>query len=108
MPTPQALERQDEQGRQYLFIQWDDGVATRCSVATLQENCPCANCGEKRKAAEEKEAELFPMLKPEEASPTTIVSMRPAGNYAYAIAFSAGCNQGIYTFKHLRAIGEAQ
>lgn len=102
MPAPQKLERVEENGRQLLVIQWDDGVETRCPASRIQERCPCATCGEKRK--EDDQPALLPVLSMAEVAPIQIVGMRPAGNYAYTISFNSGCNQGIFTFTHLRNI----
>jgi ATP-binding protein involved in chromosome partitioning len=103
MPTPLKLERLDQNGRQILEIQWDDGVTTSCRVSKIQEKCPCANCGEKRKGAGQQMMEL-PLLQLGELAPIRIEGMQPAGNYAYTINFSSGCNQGIYSFAELRRI----
>ena len=107
MITPQKLERVNKREGQVLLIQWSDSVTTRCSVRRIQENCPCANCGEKKREAG-REPMLLPLLNPSELEPLEIVKMRPAGNYAYAMTFSTGCNQGIYNFDLLRQIGEAK
>jgi DUF971 family protein len=41
----------------------------------------------------------------EEARPLEVASMRPVGSYAYAILFSDGHSNGIFTFELLRALG---
>jgi DUF971 family protein len=105
MPTPQKLKRIDENGQQILEIHWDDGVVTSRAVSFIQDRCPCATCGEKRK--EDKKPALFPVLSLAEVAPVKIDGMHPAGNYAYTITFSSGCNQGIFTFTHLRNICES-
>ena len=45
------------------------------------------------------------MLAPEETVPLTVESMRPVGQYAYAIVFSDGHDSGIYTLEYLHEIG---
>lgn len=105
MPAPQKLERINENGRQMLVVHWDDGVVTSCSAGRIQSKCPCANCGEKRKVDDK--PVLLPVLSMEEIAPVEIVGMRPAGNYAYTITFNSGCNQGIFTFTHLRNVCES-
>ncbi|HIK91521.1 MAG TPA: DUF971 domain-containing protein [Planctomycetes bacterium] len=107
MIMPKKLERIDNELGQVLLIEWTDDVTTSCSVRRIQENCPCANCGEK-KGASSKEPVLLPIVDSGELAPLEIVTMRPAGNYAYAMTFSTGCNQGIYNFDLLRQLGDVQ
>lgn len=88
-----------------LLIRWSDGRQQQYPLAELRDFCPCATCREKRRAGEQKPAELLPVLTPAEAQPLRLVSMKPVGNYAYSIAFSDGHDTGIYTFEQLREIG---
>ncbi len=46
------------------------------------------------------------VLSPAEAKPLALTSMKPVGNYAYAVEFSDGHDTGIYTFDLLRELGE--
>jgi DUF971 family protein len=49
---------------------------------------------------------LLAVLTPAEARPIAPASMRPAGNYAYAIAFNDGHSSGIYSLDLLRELGD--
>jgi DUF971 family protein len=44
------------------------------------------------------------VLAPADLVPLTITSMRPVGQYAYAIGFSDGHASGIYTLEYLREL----
>ena len=50
----------------------------------------------------------LPVLSPAEARPLRVESMRPVGNYAYAIVFSDGHASGIFTFALLLELGQPQ
>ncbi|MCC7423730.1 MAG: DUF971 domain-containing protein [Planctomycetaceae bacterium] len=104
-PVPVSLKG-DAQG---LTIGWNDGVAHRLTWKQLRDGCPCATCrvkSEEGPTAEAKPASLFTILTAAEAQPLRVTAMQPVGNYAYAIQFSDGHSSGIYTFDHLRRLGE--
>lgn len=93
-----------------LSIVWSDGAAHRLTWKRLRDECPCATCREKSEeppAAAAKPATLLTILTAAEAQPLRVTAMQPVGNYAYAIQFSDGHGSGIYTFDHLRRLGEA-
>jgi DUF971 family protein len=100
--TPVKLERLGDGG---LVIEWSDGERRRYMASGLRDACPCATCREKRTAAPVSPL-MLPMLSPEEARPTTILSMQPAGSYAYSIRFSDGHHSGLFTLEYLRELGE--
>ena len=62
--------------------------AARSACRRLRKACPCATCREKRAAPPSLPADL-PVLSLAEARPLAILGMKPVGNYAYSIAFSA-------------------
>lgn len=86
-----------------LQIEWSDGLNQRITWRTLRDRCPCAHC----KADRRQPASLNPLaiLQPGEAAPLRVTSMRPVGNYAYAIDFSDGHASGIYALEYLREVG---
>lgn len=88
-----------------LLIKWSDGQCRRYTLVELRENCPCANCREKKRGTAAKPKDLLPVLTIEETQPLSIAGMKPVGSYAYTIAFSDGHDTGIYTFEHLRELG---
>jgi len=101
-PTPRTLKNAGET----LQIEWSDGITQRIPWRKLRESCPCASCRVDR-AKPPKPQPLLAVLSPAEAQPLAPVSMRPAGNYAYTIAFSDGHSSGIYSLELLRQLGES-
>jgi DUF971 family protein len=89
-----------------LEIEWSDDITQRVPWRKLREACPCASCRVDR-AKPPKPQPLLAVLSPAEARPLAPASMRPAGNYAYAIAFSDGHSSGIYSLELLRQLGDA-
>ncbi len=103
-PTKIALAGEDQ-----LEIEWSDGQRRQYSFAELRQNCPCATCREKRKAAapESLSPTALPVIQPSEAQPLKVLGMTPVGNYAYAVAFNDGHDTGIFPFALLRQLGRA-
>ncbi len=94
-------------GDDRLQIEWSDGETYEYNNRKLRKACPCAHC----------QGEDLPIpLNPKETSSDDsgdsngsslkIITMKPVGNYGYAIDFSDGHSTGIYTFQHLREVGE--
>jgi DUF971 family protein len=98
---PIELQRTQSQA---VRIVWNDGLVQEISARTLRDHCPCASCREKHGATSQVPS-LLPILTPAELGPLQVESMRPVGNYAYAITFTDGHKNGIYTFELLRQIG---
>lgn len=90
-------------GPSELQITWTDGEVRLYRVRELRDACPCASCIEKR--TNPPVDNLLPVLSAAEMQPLRITSMKPAGNYAYAIDFSDGHNTGIYTLELLKTLG---
>jgi DUF971 family protein len=101
MLSPRGLKNVGEA----LEIEWSDRVTQRVPWRKLRESCTCASCRVER-AKPPKPQPLLAVLSAAEAQPLAPVSMRPAGNYAYAIAFSDGHSSGIYSLELLRQLGE--
>ncbi len=87
-----------------LQIKWADGEIRRYGVRLLRDNCPCANCREK-KTDPDPPADLLPVITTAETQPLRITEMKPMGRYAYAIHFSDGHDSGLFTLEALREIG---
>ena len=101
--VPTQIERV---GEKTIRIHWSDEVVREYTVKALRDGCPCATCREKEKAAVAAPAPLLNVLSDAEMVPLSILGMKPVGAYAYSINFSDGHNTGIYTFEHLRELGE--
>lgn len=82
-----------------LSVLWEDGGRNDFDVRDLRLACPCALCKEEMSGR--------PLLDPKsvraDVTPRTLHSV---GNYAITIVWSDGHSTGIYSFKHLRALGE--
>lgn len=108
MPSPTSLSRPNDD---LLRIEWDDGLVSDLKISMLRAQCPCATCREKRQAAPSPTAgtpgaPALTVLDVRETLPPRIESMRPVGNYAYAIRFNDGHDTGIYSLTFLRQLCE--
>lgn len=84
-----------------LSIRWQDGHTQLIASRDLRLNCRCAACRDEMTGA----PLLDPFNVPLTVTPTRIWSL---GNYALGIAFSDGHSSGIYTFKALREMQNAE
>ena len=84
-----------------LLIEWSDGVTHRIPFDVLRRACPCAACKGELGFAGRFAAE--PHLRPgeDELADVTLV-----GAYGLNAVWADGHNTGIYTFDHLRRLGE--
>ena len=82
-----------------LSALWQDGHRDDLDVRDLRLSCPCAACVEETSGR----ALLDPKSVPPDITPRVISSV---GNYALNISWSDGHSTGIYSFGHLRAMGE--
>ncbi len=94
--TPVGFRRRDART---LSVLWEDGHLNDFDVRDLRLACHCALCKEEMSGR--------PLLDPKsvrpDVSPRTINSV---GNYAIAFVWNDGHSSGIYSFEHLRALGE--
>jgi DUF971 family protein len=89
-----------------LVIRWSDGLKQTIPFRTLRDECPCANCIERRLAdLQAKPSGELPVISAAQTMPLDITRMSPIGNYAYNIGFSDGHSTGIFTFDLLRSFG---
>ena len=88
-----------------LIIHWSDDAISRIPFKVLRDNCPCAHC--RVAALDPLPVDLLPVISAAEARPLIVENMKPLGNYSYNIAFSDGCDAGIYKLELLRQLGDA-
>jgi ATP-binding protein involved in chromosome partitioning len=82
-----------------LSVLWQDGRSDDLDVRDLRLACHCAMCVD--------ETSGRPLLDPKSVRPDVAPrTLSSAGNYAIAIAWNDGHSSGIYSFTHLRALGE--
>ena len=101
-PVPTSIARCAGPDGAAIEITWSDGRRAVYTPRLLRDACPCATCREQR--TQPRPAPLLPVLGPAELAPLTVTSMRPVGQYAYAIGFSDGHASGIYTLDYLREL----
>ncbi len=94
--TPIGLRQND---LRTLAVLWEDGHCDHFDVRDLRLACRCALCIEEMSGR--------PLLDPKkvraDVSPQKISSV---GNYAVGIDWNDGHNSGLYSFDHLRSLGE--
>ena len=96
--TAIGLRRRDART---LSALWQDGHRDNFDVRDLRLACRCAACIEEITGR----TLLNPKSVPPDVTPRVISSI---GNYAITINWSDGHSTGIYSFGHLRAIGERE
>ncbi|UJR78810.1 gamma-butyrobetaine hydroxylase-like domain-containing protein [Sandaracinus amylolyticus] len=91
------VEMRAPEGARVMEIDWSDGTTTRHPHVVLRGFCPCAHCqghqGPIQWAGDFEGASL------------DITSLEEVGSYAVRIAWGDGHATGIYTWRHLRALG---
>ncbi len=83
-----------------LNIKWDDNTESVIPLAVLRRNCPCALCMIER---ESKPANYIPLLSHVQI---TLTGIEPIGTYAIRLYWQDGHDDGIYSYKLLRVLGE--
>lgn len=78
---------------------WPDGVTHVLPAFDLRADCWCAMCinestGQKTLRTESLPKDVHPL------------AIKPVGNYAIQIEWSDGHRTGLYTYQHLRELGE--
>ena len=95
---PREIKQEDDFT---VSILWDDDRRCRYRAAELRRSCPCAQCvnewtGER-------------VLKPENISENIeIRDLSVVGRYALNFRWSDGHETGIYSFRYLRELCEAE
>lgn len=99
--TPADLKL--KRAEQELRITWKDGRTSVYSAAKLRKNCPCATCRTER---EKQSATALTILKrsPEDLK---LVDAQLVGHYAIQLFWSDGHDTGIFDFRYLRSLDEA-
>lgn len=96
--TPIGLRRRDART---LSVLWEDAHRDDFDVRDLRLACHCALCVEEMSGRKRLDPET---VRPD-VSPRVISSI---GNYAIGIDWNDGHNSGIYSFDHLRSLGERE
>lgn len=86
-----------------LSLIWSDGHASRMSLRTLRNRCPCAGCNGERV--------LFQTYAPQQQDLHApgrydLRGIETVGGYALKFVWGDGHNTGLYTWEHLRNLCE--
>ncbi len=108
--TPEKVRVLISEGKG-LEIDWVDGHRSAWNFAWLREACPCATCGEERKAEGRKIGQ--PKAKPAAVLPMYTPTAKPAsaqavGRYAIQFNWQDGHSSGIYSWEYLRRVCQCQ
>ncbi len=97
-PRLTPLELRAPRGTKSMVIAWADGAVHTYGHALLRGFCPCAHCqghqGPIGWAAAATDEDL------------DVLDIEEVGNYAVRLVFADGHSTGIYSFTHLRTLGE--
>jgi ATP-binding protein involved in chromosome partitioning len=96
LTTPVGFTKRDPRT---LSVLWQDGRRDDIDVRDLRLACACAMCVEEMSGRKM----LDPNSIRKDVSPRTLSSI---GNYAIAVTWNDGHTSGIYSFEHLRHLGE--
>ena len=94
-PTNIAVDRP----RRQFVIDWPDGRTDRLGFATMRRDCPCAACVSELTG----ERLLDPASVADDIDASAV---ELAGNYALRVRWSDGHDTGLFTWTHLRRLGE--
>ncbi|SCA58927.1 Uncharacterized protein AB751O23_BH_00010 [Chlamydiales bacterium SCGC AB-751-O23] len=78
------------EGPHHFLITWEDGKQQLFRFSEVQEKCTCSYCKENTVEVD---------------SSVGALSIKKLGNYAIQLAFTSGCDKGIYSFDQLRQLG---
>ena len=96
--TPTSIKA-DRPNRRFE-IAWPDGRTDRIDFRRFRGDCPCAVCVSEFTG----ERLLDPAAVPADILP---VAVEPTGNYAIKVRWSDGHDTGLYSWEHLRRLGES-
>ena len=94
-PTNISVDRPNR----VFVVDWPDGRVDRLGFADVRRDCPCAACISELTG----ERLLDPASVADDIEPTAV---ELAGNYALRIRWSDRHDTGLFTWSHLRRLGE--
>ncbi len=98
MNSPENIRMHRE--TRMLELTWKDAAPTVLPFRTVRQNCPCAVCVDEFTGRRI----LDPDTVPEDLD---LAEASLAGNYALRVRWSDNHDSGLFTWVHLRRIGEA-
>lgn len=103
---PEAAEPTEitaERATSTLSITWSDGATSTISFEALRWACPCAVC--KGEGGQPGVLHFTKSLTPEQSE---MIDLRPVGMYAVSPLWKDGHDTGIYPYRQLRQLGDAE
>ena len=94
MVLPVEIRNDRDNGR--VVVLWEDGARLQYLLDALRNACPCAGC----------RGHAPGQVEPPNVKGVGLLKISEVGNYAVRFHFSDGHDTGIYTWAHLRKIGE--
>ena len=90
-----------QEGDHALRVTWGDGRVCRYGAAQLRRLCPCAACVNEFTGERTLKAETIP-------DSLAVANVEIVGRYALNFRWSDGHETGIYSFRYLREVCEAE
>lgn len=87
-----------------VAIEWRDAHQSRYTFPYLREQCPCANCRERRARGQDVHQSKIITPLPLYQEPARALQAEAVGHYAVRFTFSDGHATGIFSFDYLRRI----
>lgn len=97
-----AVRLDYDEAARALVVEWADAAVQRIPFERLRLACPCAVCS--GEAGRPGRFDLEPRLRPGEDE---LADIHLVGAYGMGARWADGHATGIYTFEHLRGLGDA-
>ncbi|MDX9791731.1 MAG: DUF971 domain-containing protein [Candidatus Kapaibacterium sp.] len=98
--VPKKIKREYEG---LLSVEWNDGFQSTIKLEKLRNECPCADCREKKEQSSKKNKFIMPTFQP---GKNELKKITPVGNYAVNAVWGDGHDSGIYPWEYFRVIFE--
>jgi DUF971 family protein len=98
MQTPQNIKVHQEDG--VLELIWDENDTTRLSFQKVRQSCRCAVCVDEFSGKQLLDPASIP-------ADIKVLDVSLTGNYALKFRWSDSHDSGLFTWDHLRSIGES-
>lgn len=93
-----------QKDRDTLEFQWNDGSVQTFTLQVLRDACPCAGCQGETVLLH---SYIPPEPKVDQPGRYMLKSAELVGGYAIKFCWGDGHETGIYTWEHLRRLGQA-
>ena len=100
MPATAAPITIDIERDRGVVLAWADGTTSRFGLEELRQQCPCAECRNRR----DRNQAVWPL--PSSPQPLRIVNAELVGAWGISITWNDGHSTGIYSWSSLRPDGD--